>query len=192
MTTILAVSGDGWASLGYDSLITEGGKKYYSSSAKYFQKNDVHFAFSGDLKIGQFINRELTIPPTNHIESYEQFDQYVNDFIIKPIEKLRKKAEKNNSENYDSGLGMIIMWKGVILEVGFDLSYIRSEKGVLHMGSGEAYAAGAFSALYQKETQRAANEAIKRSIAIAAEFDAYTSPPVHVISTKIKPNWKDN
>ena len=192
MTTILAVSGDGWASLGYDSLITEGGKKYYSSSAKYFQKDEMHFAFSGALKVGQFVNRELSIPPMNYIDSFEDLDRYVNDFIIRPLEKIRKKAEKIGKEYEETGLGMIIMWKGIILEVGFDLSYIRSEGGLLHMGSGEAYAAGAFSALYNKETQRAANEAIKKSIVIASEFDAYTSPPVHVISTKIKSNWKDN
>lgn len=191
MTTILAVQGDGWASLGYDSAISEANKKSIINHCKYFQKGDFHFAFTGDLRAGQVLANELNLPSTKDVLTYSELDKYVYSVLIKSMLKAFRGSDVETDENKEWPIELLIMWNGIVLEVNSDLSFSRDDRGILALGTGSGFGLGALRALYNNGNQRAANAAIKQALFIAAEYDAFTGLPAHVISTKIKSNWKD-
>lgn len=191
MTTIIAVQGTGWASMGYDSAVTEAHKKSIVKNSKYFKRGEFHVVFAGDLRAGQIISNELILPSSKSIVTYEEFDKYIYSDFIGSLINVLKDNDVELTEEKGWPIEMLVMWNGIVCEVSSDLSFGREDRGMYALGTGQGYGLGALSALYSGGTQKSANEAIKQALTIASEYDAYTGLPANVISTKLKSNWKD-
>lgn len=191
MTTILAVQGNGWASIGYDSAITEVHKKSLVKNSKYFQRDDFHVVFAGELRVGQIVANELFLPSAEDITTYEEFDKYIYNFFIGSLLKTYKENKIKRTEEKEWPIELLVMWNGIVCEISSDLSFAREDRGIHALGSGQSYGIGALAAIYKDGTQKSANSAIKQAISIASEYDTYTGLPAHVVSTKLKSEWKD-
>jgi ATP-dependent protease HslVU (ClpYQ) peptidase subunit len=131
------------------------------------------------------------LPPSNGIETFEEFDKYIYSFFIGSLLKTFKENKVKLTEEKDWPIELLVMWNGIVCEISSDLSFAREDRGIYALGSGQSYGLGALAAIYKEGTQKNADSAIKQAIGIASGYDTYTGLPAQVVSTKLKSEWKD-
>lgn len=215
MTTVVGISGDGYAVLCADSRISTIEADGYTSSIqtlassmpKIASVGSYHIGISGDVRAINIITYAFQPPNPPPALRGKKLDEF---FTTKFIPSLRAcyeangysyvSPDSNNSRSIEAGSCLLVAVNRTIYQVDNDYSWFSDSGGIYAIGTGSAYALGALGILCPKPPtlQQAKKHAIK-AIAIAAKNDPHSGFPYNVVfqdmsmatpSTRTKVNAK--
>jgi ATP-dependent protease HslVU (ClpYQ) peptidase subunit len=176
VTTLAAVQGQGWCSLGADTQASDdSGFTMEIVTGKIFHSGPVIIAGAGAVRGINILQFAWTAPKF----SGKSTDHYVTKTLIPAIRKVfiesgyDMKADVDTASNDNE---FIIAVHGVIYAIGGDYSWERCTRGIYVSGSGGKYALGALAALKADKVKspEAAESMLIKAIAIAIRWDAYS------------------
>jgi len=178
VTTLAGIQGQGWCVIGADSLIVDDPRKYImpKSAGKIFKVSGYIVAIAGDIRPLQIVQHMMAFPQLPASSDHAELDKFMVQEIIPSL------REAFNSENYqmdkDTSWSMMIAIRGLIYILDNDLTWTRDKRGLYGEGSGGDVALGAMNAWLYPDTPAAAKEIVRKSIAIAAQYDINTKEPI--------------
>jgi ATP-dependent protease HslVU (ClpYQ) peptidase subunit len=173
VTTIAAVSGDGWSVLGADSGINWNDRIIHGLSDKATNNNGLVIAGAGDGHATQVVTNLLKItPPTRNITSW------LSKSLIPTIKELL--YQNKVTLDKDSELDLIVMVKANVFYIDSTLCWFQDRRGIHTVGSGGDLALGAL-AMASPSTPDQAVKAIRKAITIASQYDPNTKTPIQII-----------
>jgi len=215
MTTVIGITGDGYAVLCADSRISSIDNEGYTSSVQTLSSSmskiacigPYHIGIAGDVRAINLITYAFQPPSPPPSMRGKKLDEF---FTTKFIPALRScyelngysyvATESNNPRSIEAGSTLLVAINRTIYQVDNDYSWFTDSSGIYAIGTGSAYAIGALGILCPKPTtlQQAKKHATK-AIAIAAKHDPHSGFPYNVIiqdtsmatpSTRTKGNAK--
>ena len=176
MTTLAAIQGDGWCSIGADSQASdESGFTMEIVTGKIFSSGPVVIAGAGAVRGINILQFGWTAPKYTGKSS----DHYITKTLIPSIRKVfiesgyDMKADVDTASNDNE---FLIAVRGTLYAIGGDYSWERCSRGIYVSGSGGKYALGALAALKADRvtTSAQAEVMLTKAIAIAIRWDAYS------------------
>lgn len=192
MTTIIAVQGQSWAVVGFDSRVTEeNGRSYVlgRGSAKVVRNGPYLLGAAGDVRAINILAYSFSPPkPTPDLVGV-RLDRFITSKFVPALRECFEDhgyAARESKEQASHGSVVLAIIHGQIYEIGEDYAWVRDTTGIYSFGSGGDYALGAmyatagdnFAESGVTETQRI----VRESLNIAARLDVSTGPPFHVMS----------
>lgn len=192
MTTIIAVQGDGWCVVGWDSRISnvddEGRSETHvlsDSQKKVVQNGPWLLGAAGDLRAINVLSHNFVAPVPRPTLSGVALDKFVStDFVPALREVLEKSGyapvqrEYPGKAEFESEL--IVAVNGKAYSVDGDYSWITEASGLYAIGSGSSYAMGALTATGWGRSVLSARNAVLKALSVASKFDPGTGAPFHV------------
>lgn len=197
MTTILAIQGDGFATVAVDSRISamdEGGfasqiTTLGQGSSKVTQVGKYLLGAAGDMRAINILHHVFQPPSLSPGLTGKKLDQFITMKFVPALRDCFEKqgyaapAERETSTHIaEHGSTVLVVVNGTIYVVDGDYSWTSDYHGVYGLGTGSYYALGAASALLgtKKNLSPAQIRNIcLKSMRIAANFDPYTGPPFY-------------
>lgn len=176
MTTIAAIQGNDWVVVAGDSQSSNSdGFKTTISSGKIFDNNGIVFAMAGNVRGINILQHDFTSPKVGRNNP----DKYITRNLIPAIRRTFQEAgyELNKSDSIVENDNIILVVINCQLyRIEEDYSWERCEENFYAAGSGESFCIGALSAYNagQSKTPQEAEEILRKSITIAAKWDAFT------------------
>lgn len=181
MTTLIGYQGDGWSVLGADSRTTdEHGRLTRMATSKIVENNGIIIAGSGTVRGSNILHHGWKAPrPTAN----QDLDKFMTQVFIPQMRKAFIDAGYDMKEDGDAATHdseFLVSVRGTLYVVFDDYSWDRDIRGIYYSGSGSDVAVGVVEALRisDTETPEKAEEIIRTAIEIAAEWDAFTNPPI--------------
>jgi len=113
------------------------------------------------------------------VDDINELDKFIAQELIPTMREALK------SEDYvldkDSNFTFLLAVKGVIYTIDQQLVWTRDKRGLYGEGTGGDYALGAMNAWQYPESIEAAKEVVRKSIGIAAQYDANTREPISIL-----------
>jgi len=192
VTTIIAVQGQSWAVVGFDSRVTEeSGRSYVlgRGSAKVLKNGPYLLGAAGDVRAINILAYAFSPPkPTPDLVGV-RLDRFITSQFVPALRECFEDhgyAARESKEQASHGSVVLAIIHGQIYEIGEDYAWVRDTTGIYSFGSGGDYALGAmyatsgdsFANSGVTETQRI----VRESLNVAARLDVGTGPPFHVMS----------
>lgn len=173
MTTIAAVSGEGWSVMGADSGVTYGERIIHGLSDKVSNLNGIVIGGAGDGHATQVITNSLKITPPN---------RNVTGWLSKTFIPAIKQClyDSRVTVDKDTDLDLLVMVKGSVFYVDASLCWFQDRRGIHTIGSGGDLALGAL-VVSNPSTPEQAIKAIRKAITVASQYDPNTKPPIQII-----------
>jgi ATP-dependent protease HslVU (ClpYQ) peptidase subunit len=173
VTTIAAVSGDGWSVLGADSGIVYGERIIHGLTDKASNNNGIVIAGAGDGHPTQVITNTLKItPPSRNVTGW------LSKTLIPAIKQCL--YENRVTIEKETDLDLLVMVKASVFYVDSSLCWFQDRRGVHTIGSGGDLALGAL-VVSNPSTPEQAVKAIRKAITIASQYDPNTKTPIQII-----------
>lgn len=191
MTTVLAVQGDGWAIVGFDSLVSDDNGRTFilaQGSSKVAKNGPYLLGAAGDLRAINILAHAFTPPkPGNLVGS--RLDRFITSKFVPELRSCFEDhgyAAREAKERATYGGVIIAVINGVIYEIDEDYSWIRDASGIYAAGTGGDFAMGALHAMIEStETSQLqidkAKRMVKEAISIAIRLDASSGGAVHLV-----------
>jgi len=192
MTTIIAVQGDGWCVVGWDSRISnvddEGRSEIHTlgdSAKKVVQNGPWFLGAAGDLRAINILAHGFTPPAPRQTISNALLDKFVaNEFIPSLRETLEKAGYAPTQKEFPGKAEfeseVVACVNGRVYVIDGDYSWMSDASGLYSIGSGSAYALGALTATGVGRTVGSARNAVMKALSVASKFDPGTGAPFHV------------
>lgn len=192
MTTIIALQGDGWCVMGWDSRISntddEGRSETHvlsDSQKKVVQNGPWLLGAAGDLRAINILSHNFSPPVPRPTLSNQALDKFVSTDFVPALRDTLEKAgyapihkEYPGKAEFESEL--IVAVNGRVYSVDGDYSWITEASGLYAIGSGSAYAMGALTATGWGRSVGTARNAVLKALSVASKFDPGTGAPFHV------------
>lgn len=190
MTTIVAVQGNGWAVVGYDSQVTEDETRVYTmgrGSSKVTKNGEYLLGAAGDVRAINILSHVFVPPKAGELVGV-RLDRFITSKFVPALRSCFESqgyaaSTKESKEVAEQGSVVLAIVNGVIYVIGEDYSWIRDANGIYSFGSGGDYAIGAMYAISTEKTFArvdAAQLAVRNSLIAAARLDPSTGAPFHV------------
>lgn len=192
MTTLVAYQGKGFAVIGCDSRATEDSGFFMDLATPKIVANGKYLIAVSGASRGGNIAQFGWIPPKPPVSDNKTvLDKFVTKKLIPSLRKAYLDSgydAKDDGEAAWQDSNLIIIFNGVVYPIFNDYSWDREIRDVYFAGSGSELACGALSALgvNQDMSIDEIKKAIERSIEIACEWSAFSSPPVITMVQKYK------
>lgn len=183
MTTLVAIQGESWAVIAYDSRVTEDKQKIFSlpkDSGKVVKNGSYLLGAAGDLRAVNLLAHVFK-PPTVGASLYgAKLDKFISSSFVPELKKCFEEASYSKDGEMDSQIMVLV--NGVIYEIGVDYSWARDESGIYAIGSGGDFAIGALHATLEtrKRTLATAKALARQALMIASKMDVGTAPPIYI------------
>lgn len=191
MTTIVAVQGQSWAVVGFDSRVTEEGGRSYTlgrGSAKVVKNGQYLLGAAGDVRAINILAYAFQPPKALDLTGI-RLDRFMTSKFVPALRECFEDhgyAAKESKEQAQHGSTVLAIVNGQIYEIDEDYAWVRDTTGIYSFGSGGDYAIGAMYAksgddiagLSMPDVQRL----IRESLHIAAKLDIGSGPPFHILS----------
>lgn len=185
MTTIVAVQGEGWAVVGYDSRVTmvSDGGRYYTlpkSNAKLIKNGDYLIGTAGDLRIINILTYifKAPIPPKSSVN----LDKFMISVFVPSLKSCFEEQGIPTKES--TGADILVVVRGKVYEIGENFEWSPDTNRMYAIGSGASYALGSLYTSMKKHTMTEAQASIRQALEVSASLDPYTGSPFSVISQK--------
>ena len=193
MTTIIAVQGDDWAVVGFDSRVTEeGGRSYVlgHGSAKVVKNGSYLLGAAGDVRAINILAYAFR-PPKPEALTGSRLDRFITSKFVPALRDCFEEhgyAPKEAKEQAQHGSTVLAIVNGQIYEIGEDYAWVRDTTGIYSFGSGGDYALGAMYAKAGENISKLGiiktQNAVRDALATAAKLDVGSGPPFHLMSQK--------
>jgi len=198
MTTIIAVQGEGWCVIGWDSRISntsdDGDSETHvlsDSQRKVVQNGPWLIGAAGDLRAINILSHNFSPPvprPTLHGSALDKFVS--TDFVPALRDVMEKSGYAPIHKEYPGKCEfeseLIAAVNGRVYGVDGDYSWINEASGLYSVGSGSRYALGALTATGWGRSQLSARNAVLKALSVASRFDPGTGAPFHVATQQTK------
>lgn len=191
MTTIVAVQGQSWAVVGFDSRVTEEGGRSYTlgrGSAKVVKNGQYLLGAAGDVRAINILAYAFQPPKALDLTGI-RLDRFMTSKFVPALRECFEDhgyAAKESKEQAQHGSTVLAIVNGQIYEIDEDYAWVRDTTGIYSFGSGGDYAIGA---MYAKSGGEISNlnmadvqKLIRESLHIAARLDIGSGPPFHVLN----------
>jgi len=192
MTTIVAVQGDGWCVIGWDSRISvtdgEGRSEVHAlsdSQPKVVQNGPWLMGAAGDLRAINILAHGFNPPVPRQGLHGSALDRFVSSDFIPALREVLEKSgyaptlrDHPGKAEFDSEL--IVAVNGRAFPIDGDYSWISDASGLYAVGSGAAYAMGALTATGWGRSVLTARNSVLKALSVASRFDPGTGAPFHV------------
>lgn len=191
MTTIIAVQGQSWAVVGFDSRVTEEDGRSYTlgrGSAKVVKNGQYLLGAAGDVRAINILAYAFTPPKAMDLTGV-RLDRFITSKFVPALRSCFEDhgyAARESKEQAQHGSVILAIVNGQIYEIGEDYAWVRDTTGIYSFGSGGDYALGA---MYAKAGEEVAAQGVvetqkivRESLTIAARLDVGSGPPFHVMS----------
>lgn len=197
MTTVLAAQGDGWAVVGFDSLVSdEAGRVFFlgQGSSKIAKNGPYLLGAAGDVRAINILAHSFVPPKPGNIVG-ARLDRFITSKFVPELRSCFEEhgyAAREAKERATHGSVVLVIVNGAIYEIDEDYSWVRDASGVYAAGSGGDFALGAMHALLGTDTVAAAGidkikKMIRDSISIAIKFDGASGGQIHIMQ-QVSPN----
>jgi len=198
MTTIIGVQGDGFCVIGVDSRISTFEDSGYASQIMTLREGTTKVANNGKYLVGVAGDvRAINIlhhvfqppqPPVNTIG--KKLDEFMTAKFIPALRECfeqqgyaspESNEEKRHIAEHDSTV--LVAVNGSIYVIDGDYSWASDANGIYALGSGGAYALGAFQASFgskRKMTIPIAKSLSLKALNVASRFDPHTGAPFYL------------
>ena len=191
MTTIVAVQGNGWSVVGYDSQVTEeDGRRYTMArgSSKVAKNGEYLLGAAGDVRAINILAYAFAPPKVGDLTGV-RLDRFITSRFVPALracfEAQGYAASKESKETAEQGSVVLVVANGTIYVIGEDYSWVRDSGAIYAFGSGGDYALGAlYSYGIEKVTSRVdiAQDLIRNSLTVASRLDPGTGAPFHIMT----------
>jgi ATP-dependent protease HslVU (ClpYQ) peptidase subunit len=195
MTTIVAVQGQAWAVVGFDSRVTEEGGRSYTlgrGSAKVVKNGQYLLGAAGDVRAINILAYAFQPPKALELAGV-RLDRFMTSKFVPALRACFEDhgyAAKEAKEQAQHGSTVLAIVNGQIYEIDEDYAWVRDQTGIYSFGSGGDYAIGAMYAksggditsLNVTDVQKL----IRESLHIAAKLDIGSGPPFHILSQSMR------
>jgi len=192
MTTIVAVQGDGWCIVGWDSRISvtdgEGRAEIHvlaESQRKVVQNGPWLIGAAGDLRAINVLSHNFNPPAPRPTLSGQGLDRFVSAEFVPSLREVLEKSgyapvikDHPGKTEFDSEL--IVAVNGRAYPIDGDYSWISDASGLYAVGSGAHYALGALTATGWGRSVLTARNSVLKALSVASRFDPGTGAPFHV------------
>jgi ATP-dependent protease HslVU (ClpYQ) peptidase subunit len=186
MTTIAAIQGDGWAVIGYDSLVSEESRTFIlpKDSGKVGKNGPYLLGAAGDVRAINLVLHTLKPPAPTPTDRGVKLDKFISTKFVPALKACFDEAQYGEKGSQDSSVLVVV--NGSIYEIGSNYEWCHDQEGIYALGSGGDYALGA---LYQakegkKRTVAHARSSVKSALEIASTLDTDTGGPLHILTQK--------
>jgi len=186
MTTIAAIQGDGFAVIAADRRASDDdGFTVDMVSPKIFKNGIALIGGAGSVRGLNILEFGWTAPAFAQSKTVEH---YLTQKFIPSLRSAFIEAGydmKSDKEAAEQDNDLVICIKGQVFIIAGDYSWDRCSRGIHIAGSGGKYALGALAALGatdKKITTEKAEALLRKSIAIAMRWDAYSGGEVDVFT----------
>jgi len=198
MTTIIAVQGEGWCVIGWDSRISntsdDGDSETHvlsDSQRKVVQNGPWLIGAAGDLRAINILSHNFTPPVPRPTLVGSALDKFVSTDFVPALRDVMEKSgyapiHKESPGKCEFESELIAAVNGRIYGVDGDYSWINEASGLYSVGSGSRYALGAMAATGWGRSQLAARNAVLKALSVASRFDPGTGAPFHVATQQTK------
>lgn len=196
MTTILAIQGDGFATVAVDSRIStmdEGGfasqiTTLGQGSSKVAQVGKYLLGAAGDMRAINILHHVFQPPSLTPGLTGRKLDQFITMKFVPTLrdcfEKQGYASPENDSATHiaQHGSTILVVLNGCVYVVDGDYSWTSDYHGVYALGTGSSYALGAATALLGNRKNlspaQVRNICLK-AMRIASNYDPYTGAPFY-------------
>ena len=190
MTTIVVVKKNGLAAIAADTLTTYGhskeSAKYVVNSEKIIKYHESFLAVTGSGSFQQALEDLLST-----YEKRVAFESTADIFRAglwihdEMKENYFLRSDSDDSDSFETSRADILIANPSGIYALTEYRYVQEFSKFYAYGSGNEYAVGAMSAIYDDEN-RSAEEIAKIGIETAAEFDDGTGLPMNCYTIKLK------
>lgn len=190
MTTIIAVQGQSWAVVGFDSRVTEEGGRSYTlgrGSAKVVRNGQYLLGAAGDVRAINILAYAFQPPKPLDLTGV-RLDRFITSKFVPALRSCFEDhgyASRESKEQAQHGSVVLAIVNGQIYEIDEDYAWVRDTTGIYSFGSGGDYALGAMYATTGDSLADSGVETTKKvireSLAIAAKLDVASGPPFHIM-----------
>lgn len=191
MTTVLAFQGDGWAAVGFDSLVSdESGRTFLlgQGSSKVAKNGPYLLGAAGDVRAINILAHAFTPPKPGNIVG-ARLDRFITSKFVPELRSCFEDhgyAAREAKERATHGSVVLAIVNGVIYEIDEDYSWVRDASGVYAAGTGGDFAMGAFFSMLSDQQSAdvqldKAKKMIKDAIAISIRLDSGSGGSVHIM-----------
>ena len=192
MTTIIAVQGDGWCVVGWDSRISnvddEGRSEIHTlgdSAKKVVQNGPWLLGAAGDLRAINILAHGFSPPIPRPTLTNSLLDKFVATEFIPSLRETLEKAGYAPTQKEFPGKAefeseVVACINGRVYSIDGDYSWMSDASGLYSIGSGSSYALGALTATGIGRSVGSARNAVMKALSVASKFDPGTGAPFHV------------
>lgn len=192
MTTIIAVQGDGWCVVGWDSRISnvddDGRSEIHTlgdSAKKVVQNGPWLLGAAGDLRAINILAHGFSPPIPRPTLAHSQLDKFVATEFIPSLRETLEKAGYAPTQKEFPGKAefeseVVACINGRVYSIDGDYSWMSDASGLYSIGSGSGYALGALTATGIGKSVGSARNAVMKALSVASKFDPGTGAPFHV------------
>lgn len=186
MTTIVAVQGNGWSVVGWDSRVSDDGRIYKTGKgwSKVVKNNGWLLGAAGDVRAINILAHSFRAPKPKSDVRGVWLDRFVTAEFIPVLREIFDRegyvsGKRSGAEEH--GAEIIACVNGCVYEIASDWSWCHDERGLYAVGTGAEIALGALSVLSFDDVV-SAREVVLRALKVACEFDSNTAPPFRVVT----------
>lgn len=190
MTTIIAVQGQSWAVVGFDSRVTEENGRSYTlgrGSSKVVKNGQYYLGAAGDVRAINILAYSFNPPKAGDIVGI-RLDRFITSKFVPALRSCFEEhgyASRESREQAQHGSVVLVIVNGQIYEIDEDYAWVRDTTGIYSFGSGGDYALGAMYAMIADSTAAPSidttKKVIRESLQIAAKLDIGSGAPFHII-----------
>jgi len=186
MTTLAAIQGDGWCTIGADSRASdESGFVMQIVTGKIFQNGPTLIAGAGAVRGINILQFGWPAPRFTGRST----DQYMTKVFIPSMRQIFIKSGYDMKDDGDVAYNdnnFIVAVKGNLYSIAEDYSWERCRRGLYVAGSGGKYALGALGVLGAEKAKNPdeAERLLRRAIEQSVKWDAYSGGDITIMSQK--------
>ena len=190
MTTIIAVQGQSWAVVGFDSRVTEENGRSYTlgrGSSKVVKNGQYYLGAAGDVRAINILAYSFNPPKAGDIVGI-RLDRFITSKFVPALRSCFEEhgyASRESREQAQHGSVVLVIVNGQIYEIDEDYAWVRDTTGIYSFGSGGDYALGAMYAMTADNAAAPSidttKKVIRESLQIAAKLDIGSGAPFHII-----------
>ena len=193
MTTILAIQGQGFATVSVDSRISTMDDGGFASqittlgegSSKVAKVGKYLLGAAGDMRAINILHHVFQPPSLTPGLTGKKLDQFMTLKFVPALRECFEKQGYASPENDSAthiaqhGSTILAVVNGCIYVIDGDYSWTSDRTGIYAIGTGSSYALGAIQALAggKQLTVQKAKSILNKSLSITAKFDPYTGAP---------------
>ena len=190
MTTIVAVQGQSWTVVGFDSRVTEDERRSYTlgrGSAKVVKNGPYLLGAAGDVRAINILAYAFTPPkPAANLVGV-RLDRFITSKFVPALRECFEDqgyAPREAKEQASHGSVVLAIVHGQIYEIGDDYAWLRDTTGIYAFGSGAEYALGAIYSVAGENLADSgmveAQRIVRDALGVASKLDVGTGPPFHI------------
>lgn len=197
MTTVLAVQGDGWAVVGFDSQVSdENGRMLLlgQGSSKIAKNGPYLLGAAGDVRAINILAHAFNPPKPGPLVG-ARLDRFITSKFVPELRSCFEDhgyAAREAKERATHGSVVLVIVNGAIYEIDEDYSWVRDASGIYAAGTGGDFALGAMHAFLGDESIASVGmdrtkKMIRESIAVGIKFDSGSGGQIHIMQ-QVSPN----